>query len=100
MQKKSIMIMATILVLTLGAGAAMAGWQGGCGMAGQHTPIPAPYNCPMMGAPGKYYCPRTGNGYCGMIAGPGRHTSAAATIDASGQHYIYPFSNYGGWGCR
>ncbi len=102
MKKKSIVVLATLLVLTLGAGAAMAQMWGGCGMwggpaNGQYTSA-APYNCPMAGTPGNYYCPRTGNGYCPMVAAPGQYTQSGAAIDASGQYY--PTTTYGsGWGC-
>lgn len=107
MKTKSIVIMATILVLALGANAAMAGhWGGGwggCGMwggpvNGQYTAA-GPYNCPMMGTPGNYYCPMTGNGYCPMVAAPGQYAPSVTTTDASGQYYSYPATNYGGWGC-
>ncbi|MCL4504372.1 MAG: hypothetical protein M1438_21315 [Deltaproteobacteria bacterium] len=90
--------MATILVLTLGASAAMAcSWGGNTG--GQYTAYSGPHNCSMVGSPGKYYCPRTRNGYCPMVAAPGRYTPYASTTDWSGQYYTYPATNYGGWGC-
>lgn len=98
MKKKSILIMATILVLVLGASASVAGAWGGCGMwggytSGQYTAYSGPYNCPMAGTPGNYYCPRTGNGYC---SSHGQYTPSAATTDVWGQYYSYPTTTYGG----
>lgn len=101
MKKKTLVIMVTVLALTLGAGAAMAQMWGGCGMwggraNGQYTAA-GPYNCPMVGTPGNYYCPMTRTACCPMVAAPGQYAQSG-TADVSGQYY--PTTTYGsGWGC-
>lgn len=101
MKKKSIVIMATIFVLTLGASAAMAvGWGGrGYGPNTYATATPGQYYCPMAGTTGQYYCSMTRTANCPMVATPGKYTQSGAAIDASGHYYSYPTSTYGGWGC-
>lgn len=105
MKKKSIVIMATILVLTLGASAAMAGGWGGCGMWGSGgygpntyaTATPGQYYCPMAGSPGQYYCPMTRTANCPMAATPGQYYQPGSAAGTSSQYY--PATAYSGWGC-
>ncbi|GEM_PF-5676417 len=102
MKKKSLVVLATLLILALGASAAMA-W-GGCGMwggsgMGYTKNGSSGYYCPMKGTPGNYYCPMTGNGYCPMVAAPGSYYQ---TDNTAPQNYT-PSSGYytaRGWGRR
>ncbi len=104
MKKKSIMVLATLLILAFGASVAMAGMWSGCGMWGGSgtrytTNGSSGYYCPMTGTPGNYYCPMTGNGYCPMTVAPGSYYQT--DVNAPTQNYTpsggyYPAT---GWGC-
>lgn len=104
LKKKSIAVLATILVLALGAGTAMAQMWGGCGMWGSGgygntyaTTAPGPNYCPMVGNPGSYYCPVTGNGHCALTTAPGQNYQYDTVTGTPTQYY--PAVSYSGWGC-